>query len=74
MWADPPFAVVQEIYRQARLAVASRGVRFRGFTTDSETLISQSALRQVLVEFNRRLVESGILVEGMIQEVSDASA
>ena len=63
---DPPFAVVQEIYRAARLTVASRGVRVgRRCLTDHDTFFNQSALRRALREFNRRLVDAGILVEGL---------
>jgi hypothetical protein len=65
LW-DPPISVIQEIHRQARRAVASRGTKLSAsLPTDADIMRHQSSLRQVLQEFNRRLIAADIMIEGL---------
>jgi hypothetical protein len=65
-WAEPPFEVVQRIYRESRANVATqrRGLGRRCYT-DADTMAKGPALRIVSAEFMRRMVSAGIMVEGV---------
>lgn len=59
-WADPPFALVQRIYRDA-----ARTVPTSGCTGSDQTFSRQVYRRKIHLEFHRRLAASGVYVEGM---------
>jgi hypothetical protein len=59
LWADPPQELLRELRRQAASSVKWRGGPHR------DIVERQTWQRLVGEEFERRLVEAGILVEGL---------
>lgn len=58
LWANPPFALVQRIYREARKSVACNGGQH------GDVIGRQLWLRRVSAVFHARLRKAGIYVEG----------